>query len=196
MLLADTKLASHRKADGDTAEFSVEFDPSKDDVLFLRFPDRTNFASVNTHVSQALRPLLEKSQLRLEAVVNISTARDRIRQAKTANDARLRVYVNVYGPRTTREHIGQELSKKQVWLQKPDHWKPGTAYENPHVLTFNGLEQPVVSQPVPVEQSAKRLFNNPEEFQKAVDGVYASLRRDDNLQQVEKDRRVKTTLLP
>jgi hypothetical protein len=196
MLLTDRKLASHGDIDRDTAEFSVELDPSKNDILFLRFPDRTNFATVNAHISQALIPLLEKSQLRLEAVASISTARDRIRQAKRANDATVRVSVNVYGPRTIKEHIGRELSKKKVWLQEPDLWKPGTAYENPHVLSFNGLEQPVVSQPLPVEQGTRRLFNDPEEFQRAVDGVYANLRRDDNLRQVEKDRRVKTTLLP
>jgi SWI/SNF-related matrix-associated actin-dependent regulator of chromatin subfamily A3 len=196
MLVADRKLASPCNVEGaDVAQFRVERGPSKADLLFLKFADGTNFASVNTHISKAFVSLLE-TPVRLEAVACISTVRDRIRQAKKANDATVRVSINVYGPRTNKEHLGRELSKSKVWLQKPDHWKPGTEYENPQFLAFHGLEQPMVSHPIPVKQGSKDLFDDPDEFRRAVAGVYANLRRDDNLRQVEKDRRVKTTLLP
>jgi hypothetical protein len=196
MLLTDRKLDSRSSNNKtDVAEFRIERGPPKTDLLFLKFPDGTNFASVNAHLSKTFTPLLA-THVRLEAVAIISAVRDRIRQAKKANDATVRVSVNVYGPRASREDIGRALSKNKVWLQKPDHWKPGAAYENPHVLAFHGLEQPIVSHLAPIQQGSRELFNDPDEFQRAVADVYANLRRDDDLQQVEKDKRVKTPLLP
>jgi SWI/SNF-related matrix-associated actin-dependent regulator of chromatin subfamily A3 len=197
MMLANQKLTSHCTSyGGDDATFSIEFEPTNADLLFLKFPDGTKFASVNTLICKAFIPLLAGLPIRLEANVNIPVVRDRIRQAKKADDATVRVSVNVYGPRISKDHIGRELSKSKVWLQKPDQWKPGMAYENPQFLTFDGLELQTVSQPVPVEHSKKELLKDPDEFKRAVSDVYANLRRDDNLQQVEKDSRVTTTLLP
>jgi SWI/SNF-related matrix-associated actin-dependent regulator of chromatin subfamily A3 len=133
----------------------------------------------------------------MEAIVNIANVRNRIAKAQKASDAIVRVDINLFGPSCNATIVGKMLSDGKIWLQKPDFLSQGVKYENPQFLKIQGFEQQndVDRQPLEVASSQKHVEKNDERFKAALEDVFNKLTRSDQLQRVEKDRRVKTELL-
>jgi SWI/SNF-related matrix-associated actin-dependent regulator of chromatin subfamily A3 len=165
-------------------------------AITLHFADGTLFSSTNTAFSNCLQGVFLAFPIRMEAIANIANVRDRIAKAKKANDAIVRVDINVFGPKSDGAVIGKMLSDGKIWLQKPDFSQKGVEYENPQFLKLEGFEeQQGDQQPLELASSQKRLEKDDEKFKETLEDVFNKLTRSDQLQRVEKDRRVKTELL-
>jgi SWI/SNF-related matrix-associated actin-dependent regulator of chromatin subfamily A3 len=164
--------------------------------VVLKFPDGTEFALLNTHTAKVLNNVIDLPEVQLEAIANPTTLRETICRATKASDATLRVNINVYGSKETRTEVGRHLSAGKVYLQHPDQQRPGSIYDNPHVLMFPGIQvQSVDSKPQKIGESKLRGDDN-SPFQEVVSQLYASLKRSSHLKRLEGDDRLRTTLLP
>jgi hypothetical protein len=102
----------------------------------------------------------------------------------------------MYGLKKDAEHIGQHLSGNKVFLQRPDRQKPGTSYENPHVLKCPDIQLSAADYQLNMTSQRLSSSQDAESFGKTISDVYASLKRGTNLSKVEGDRRLVTVLLP
>lgn len=192
MLELDTKLKA-ANGSNDYCTFNIERPSTR---LVLRFQDNTEFGHLNTHISKALEALVQRLSIQLEAVGATSTIREVIGRATKATDADVRVNINVYGSEEARKDVGRHLSDQKVYLQRPECQRPGTIYDNPHVLKFPDLEIPSFENQLEIASHRVKTSDNPENFRKIVDNVYASLTRGTKLNRMEGDSRVETSLLP
>ncbi|KAF2096253.1 hypothetical protein NA57DRAFT_11514, partial [Rhizodiscina lignyota] len=122
--------------------------------------------------------------------------REALGRALNSKDAIARIDINIYGPLSQFSSVGKILSGHKVFLQRPDHQRRGTAYNNPHIVTFPGIH---ISSSNDVPQKLENLqasVPDTERFQKTIANVYASLKRRTNLHQVEGSHLLKTLLLP
>jgi SWI/SNF-related matrix-associated actin-dependent regulator of chromatin subfamily A3 len=162
----------------------------------LTFPDGIKFALLNTHAAKVLNSVIELPSVEFEALANLNTLRETIYRAAKASDATLRVNINVYGSRETRKEVGFHLSAGKIYLQQPDQQRPGSIYDNPHVLALPGIRvQSLVFKPKEKGESMLR-GDDAHLFQEAVSEVYASLKRSLDLKRLEGDDRLRTSLLP
>lgn len=162
----------------------------------LTFPDGTAFALLNAHAAKVLNSIIELPSVELEALANLNTLRETIYRAAKASDATLRVNINVYGSREARKEVGCHLSAGKIYLQQPDQQRPGSIYDNPHVLALPGIL--VQSTDFKLREKGERMLRGDEAhlFQEAVSEVYASLKRRSHLKRLEGDGRLRTSLLP
>lgn len=165
------------------------------DQVYLAFPDGAEFAFLSTRIAKVLDGLLSLPSIHLEALVDLTTLHDIISKATKASDALLRVNINVYGSKESHKEVGGRLSAGRIYLQDPDHQRPGSIYENPHVLAFPGLQLKHVDlSPNEIGESASH-GDNALQFQKAVSNVYATLKRSSHLTRMMGDTRLRTPLL-
>lgn len=163
--------------------------------LGLYFADGGEFAILNTQISKVLVDVLELPSIDCEVLADGVSVRDTVRTAKKANDALVRVNINIYGSPDIRNELAQLFSKHKTWLQHPEHQRPDTEYDNPHLLTFPDVSLTEVDKPVMAMTSDEFVQDKEEKFQQAISEVYASLKRDSRLKTIEGDTRL-TALLP
>jgi SWI/SNF-related matrix-associated actin-dependent regulator of chromatin subfamily A3 len=164
--------------------------------VFLTFPDGTQFALLDTHTAKVLDSIIGIPSVQLEALANLSTLRETIDRATKASDAILRVNINVYGPNKDRKPVGSCLASGKIYLQHPDQQRPGSTYDNPHFLSFPGMQiQSVDLKPQEIGRSALESDDS-DQFQKAVSDMYASLKRSSHLKHLVGDTRIRTPLRP
>lgn len=172
--------------------FGIE---NSSDQFFLTFSDGTQFGQLNNHVAKALG-VIEQPSVQLDAVAHIMSIRELIGKFTKASDAVVRVNINVYGPREARDKVGRHLSANKVYLQRPDQQRPGSLYDNPHILKLPEMEMPNFDHDSGGANDGALQSDNVEHFRKSVSDVYASLKRGSRLKRLEGDTRLKTTLLP
>jgi SWI/SNF-related matrix-associated actin-dependent regulator of chromatin subfamily A3 len=192
MLDVDTRLKPAHGSN-DYYEFNIGSSPGH----VLKFQDNVDFGRVNAHTSKVLENLFSKPSIQIEVFGSRSAIREAIGRATKATDAIARVNINVYGPgeaTEVREEVAHHLSGRKIYLQRPDNPRPGTVYDNPHVLKFPDMD---ISSFVYKELAPRRtkVSGDPEKLQKIVDNVYASLTRGSKLNRMEGDHRVETELL-
>lgn len=173
--------------------FGIEMSSSQ---TFLAFPDGTEFALLNNHTAKVLGHVIDLPSVQLDALVNLTTLRETIARATKASDAALRVNINLYGSKDTREDVGRHLSAGKIYLQHPDQHRPASIYDNPHVLALPGMLPQSVDFNPQVPGESVLLGNEADQFQKAVSDVYASLKRSSHLRRMVGGTRLRTSLLP
>jgi SWI/SNF-related matrix-associated actin-dependent regulator of chromatin subfamily A3 len=167
------------------------------DQLFISFQDGTKLADVNTHLVKVLGPLSEEANLQFDAIADVEALRELIGRSTKVSDAVGRFNINVYGIEASCQRVGKKLATDKVFLQRPDHQRSGTVYNNPHYFKVPGVE--ISRQELKSVQNNGRASNpstdKVEDFRKAVLDVYSGLKRGTGLHRVGKDRRVITPLL-
>lgn len=172
----------------------LQLRPASNEIS-LEFPDGDIFANLDNHHSSALKGIIRAASTELEALVDVITLRETIEKATKASDATLRVNINIYGPRSSRDTVGCRLSANKVYLQHPDHPRPGAVYDNPHFLTIPGVNTSTNEEEGDNKTASCSDKDQSDQFQHAIANVYASLKRSSHLKGVEGDNRLKTALL-
>lgn len=192
----DVRLCANR---GSRATAHQEFRiRQSSDQLVLVFPDDKEFGILNSHITNTLSGLIGESSIQLDALGDTLSIQETISSATKAKDAVVRFDINVYGSNKAKEDVGRRLSDSKVYLQRPDRQRPGSTYDNPHIIDFPDL-QTLDNDHEPEENrgsASQSTMQSAEIFQNAIQEVYRSLHRGSNLQQLEGDIRFKTTLLP
>lgn len=164
-------------------------------VTNLVFPNGERFGILDDHSTKALTPLLEHPELEFNAFAETNAIRSTIGRARKSTDAVVRVNININGPKALAQKIGQDMSNRKVWLQRPLTMK--FPYHNPHVIEFPGIDhhhaQALEAETAGLTNQKKQSF---EEFQRTVAKVYNTLERNKDLSRIEGDRRLRTQLLP
>lgn len=164
--------------------------------ICLTFPDGTKFAFLNSHAAKVLGNVIDLPSVQLEALVYLSLLRETIGGATKSSDATLRVNINAYGSNETRKDVGRHLAAGKMYLQHPDQQRPGSVYDNPHVLAFPGMQVPSVDFKLLEIDETLLQPTDADQFQKTVSDVYVSLKRSSRLKPLVGDARVRTSLLP
>ncbi|KAH7381987.1 SNF2 family N-terminal domain-containing protein [Cadophora sp. MPI-SDFR-AT-0126] len=164
--------------------------------IFLQFHDGTNFALLNGHASTGLLPVVDLPFIQMDALGSLQSIRETLGRATKSSDATVRVEINVYGPTSQLKYVGDQLSDKKMFLQRPDRPRHGLRYHNPHLLSFAGLDGPILEHRAIFDGSNEMVSKDQPAFQKTITNVYASLTRGANLDRVDGDRRLTTHLLP
>ena len=164
------------------------------DQLCVNFPDGIQFGLLNTHHSAALKALIDRPSLQFDVIASTNTIREVIGRATKANDAVVKLNINIYGPSEERKYVAEHLTKEKVYLQRPDRQRPDTVYENPHYLQFPDFSIPTTEHQLEVGLN-RQTGSETKDFRKTISNVYASLTRGNKLNVVEGDRRLITQLL-
>ncbi|KAI0538256.1 SNF2 family N-terminal domain-containing protein [Xylaria digitata] len=175
--------------------FTVE---RKVDHLVIAFSDSVTLGILSDSMFESLGPIMERESpsFFLEGVAPLNLLRDRIGKINKSSDRKIRIDINVYGSRDTMTKIGEELSLKKVWLQKPDNYKTSFPYENPHVVKFpeiNHVSAGANDMRRPLDEEGQ--LAKQDRIQKMVSDVYVSLQRAGELETTSGDRRLQTALL-
>lgn len=171
---------------------------AKSDHILLSFQDGTQFGYLRDNMTEALKPHLALEDVSFEAIASTANLRARLARGEKQGDAIVHVDINIYGPRERAKTIGEELSSRKAWLQKPDFYKTRYPYENPHLIRFPDMEETVqveeivqeVHAPEPVLPHATQ-----DRVQRVVSEVQSGLHRADELDREDGDQRLKTQLL-
>ena len=168
---------------------------SSDQQLFLRFPDGSDLGYLTERLANALKTLFDRPDMEFEAFASLALLEETIRRCGKASEAAMRVNINVYGPISDREDVGKTMSSAHLFLQDPDHCRPGIEYINPHIIQFSEIESEE-------EQSLDNnndffLEPNPsqdKEFTQEIAEVFDSLRRGQDLHRVQGNDRIRIPL--
>ncbi|KAK1755503.1 SNF2 family N-terminal domain-containing protein [Echria macrotheca] len=165
--------------------------------ILLSLPDGTQFGILRHDMTDALEPLLKQCPpFELEAVAITKSLRERIAMAAKPNEAVVQVSINIYGPASQAKAVGDKLSDKQQWLQKPDYFKDKYPYSNPHTLEFPDLDAQMVEEEVRKDLSTTAKPRAAEErIHRIVSAVQQGSTRAANLNAAAGDQRLKTELL-
>ena len=194
MIEMDAKLLAHfNYKTNDSCIFGLR---KKEEQVILHFPDGSEFSVLNNHAAKALEKLVDRPALQFEAHGSVRTILETIGRVTKQADAVVRVNINVYGPKESSREVGRLLTDEKVYLQRPDKLRDGMTYKNPHVLGFADLQMEKMEIQLDVGNEKATKLDDVEKFKEAISNVYSSLTRGANLNKVEGDRRLKTTLLP
>ncbi|KAI1775225.1 SNF2 family N-terminal domain-containing protein [Hypoxylon cercidicola] len=157
---------------------------------------RNIVGTVDPETASGLAALLD-SRLQLRTDCRIPTRQKA--EGEVAGQQTSRSYtldLMIYGPRKNARTAGRHLSQKNLWLRNPPRVDPGIKYENPQL--FEGPRPPPVvrEQPrmVPPAMGAP-MMRSVEEIRSEVMGVFDSLKKDEELPEMEPGPRVQTELL-
>jgi SWI/SNF-related matrix-associated actin-dependent regulator of chromatin subfamily A3 len=193
MLDMEAKLkGSFDYRNNDSCKFGIR---KKEEQTVLHFPDGTEFSVLNNHASKALETLLQRPTLEFEAIGSVQAILETIERVTKANDAVVRVSIHIYGPRESKEDIGNHLTNQKLYLQRPDKLRVGATYENPHFLSFADMQISSFENQLDVGNNRATKLDDPDKFRETISNVYASLTRGENLSREVGDRRLKTKLL-
>ena len=161
----------------------------------VAFLDDVVFGEANAQLEKALTNLDEQQlHLDFEVFVPVRATRETITRATREQEAVVRVQMNVYGLRIWSESVGQELSQNKIYLQRPDHIRGGTVYDNPHVLKFADSQETVAFTAVTADEPTD-IKPADTSFRKVINDVYSSLTRNERLKGLEGHERLRTALL-
>ncbi|KAK0616473.1 SNF2 family N-terminal domain-containing protein [Immersiella caudata] len=166
--------------------------------ILLSLPDGEQFGVLRSDMTDVLEPLLKQSStFELEAVASTVRLREQISIATKPNEAIVQVNINIYGPRDRAKEVGDDLSNRKQWLQKPDFFKAEYEYSNPHHLHFPELESQMVQEEIRQEVSGTAKPRAEEErVKKLVAQVHEALTRasDPELDRIAGDQSLKSKL--
>jgi SWI/SNF-related matrix-associated actin-dependent regulator of chromatin subfamily A3 len=163
--------------------------------FLITFDDGLLLGEVNASLEQALSKIVEQQYLLdFEVFAPVRAIRETISRATKEKDAVVRVQISLYGPRSVSQVIGRELSQLKIYLQRPDYVREGADYDNPHMLKLADHQDPMPVAMIDIEE--KNTKKNAEEtLKETIADVYSLLTRGKNLQGLEGDERLKTSLL-
>lgn len=163
----------------------------------VTFPDGSVLGEMNIQLEEALNSVLEQQHtLDFEVFAPVTAIRETIAKATKEKDAIGRVQINVYGTQAASVSVGQELSERKIYLQRPEYVRHGVLYENPHVLKLGSFQGPEnISSSDVVEPHIGRQADKVTGVKEVISGVYSSLTRNEHLVALEGDRRLHTPLL-
>ena len=176
--------------------FLIEMSASEH--ILLSYPDGTELGILNDHHSKIWKELTAIPSIRFEALCQNHVLHDTVSRAEKAGDAKIRVNVNVYGPKSSSKDVGDRLSSHKVYLQKPNFYENAVIYDNPHIITFadmptcRGLAGEQLRK---TDQESENVTPDPERLRKTVSEVYSSLKRGTRLDGFKGDERLNTKLL-
>lgn len=117
-----------------------EFDviPFEQDFALSNADDKP-FAYLDRITCNALHKLSGLSGVKAKAVVEIG----KLMQTRTKVRAKgiFPLSINVYGPLTSADQVGDRLSGESMFLQIPYFLKPGWEYFNPQLFRLGGMMQ-------------------------------------------------------
>ncbi|KAH7136885.1 SNF2 family N-terminal domain-containing protein [Dactylonectria estremocensis] len=163
--------------------------------VMLLLPNGTEFGHPRGNITEVISSLqrLENLKLDFEAVASTNVIFQKMQKVTKQGDAIVQVDINIYGPCSRGNEVGDKLTEKKVWLQKPDYAKRGFAYVNPHEIRFPDLQGSER-----LEELERELLQ-PErakvDVMEMVSEVQQSTHRAARLERVEGDRRLRTKLL-
>ncbi|KAH7087773.1 SNF2 family N-terminal domain-containing protein [Paraphoma chrysanthemicola] len=168
---------------------------TKSDLQYLiTFGEDGILGEVNASLERALSSMAEQHHsLDLEVFAPVRAIRETISRAVKEKDAIVRV-ISIYGPKCIAQSVGRELSQQKIYLQHPDHIKDGAEYDNPHVLKLSSNDHQLSETDISTEEKPCDMDSHGV-LKETITEVYASLTRDKNLQGLEGDARLVTTLL-
>lgn len=169
----------------------------KDNVI-LRFKDEpVDFGYLRSGVCAALAPLLPKSYVTFEPLALRGSLMDVIGRANKSAEAMVKVDINVYGCQEAMEEVGNALSKSKMWLQTPDHSRPGFPHHNPHFLPvkFQGTQVEENHAPNHATADGTRTRRREDLLREMVQDVYRAVDNNRHLERVDGGDRVTQTLL-
>lgn len=158
--------------------------------LALCFADGDEFAILNTQISKALLDILDLPSIEFEVLADGITVRDTVRAAKKASEATVRVNINIYGSPGIRTELANLFSDHKTWLQHPDCQRPGSTYDNPQFIEFPEIPPSSLGETEIVQAGEDICQDKQEKFQQSINEVYASLKRNSRLKNVEGDSRL------
>ena len=168
---------------------------SQNSQIVLQLPNDTCFAQVNTHHSKTLEELIQRPFVELDAFVDHVQFLQTIGSASKPREATMRVNINVYGSIKDSEAIGKLFSDEKIFLQDPDNPRLGLMIKNPHVFELSGAE-PMSTDHTTTTDVAKSVKGDSEQIlQMTVSDLYTSLKRGQNLKQIDGDACLRTPLL-
>ncbi|KAI8635199.1 hypothetical protein F5Y19DRAFT_469074 [Xylariaceae sp. FL1651] len=190
------KLENQAHVDGGQhiLNFKVE---RKIDHIGLLFSDDVPLGILSSSMFDSLGPILESEPtLRLEGVARAQQLCRTVGKITKSSDRKIRLNINVYGLREKAKEIGDKLSNRKVWLQRPESYKTAFPYENPHLISFPGIEAVSASaNEARIALNVEKAQDDEERMRKILSEVHNSLQRAGELEMTNGDRRLKTPLL-
>lgn len=163
------------------------------EAIQVVFSDGAEFGILDKWKSDALKTIMNHSDLRIEGRADPSAIRTVAHEAQKASDAVVRIDIEIYGPVSLSEEVGGSLSGHKVWLQRPTDSR--FPYRNPQAIQFAGINAEHIEVPAGRTEMSVHEKQSTEEFQKTIAEVYNTLKRDKNLNRLRGDIRLKTHLL-
>ncbi|CAG7555879.1 unnamed protein product [Fusarium equiseti] len=166
--------------------------------VMLCFPDEDkHFGHLSSAAGQTLMPLITKPRVTVEPLALKVDLREIIHRANKSADARVKVDINIYGPRSISSSVGEALSNGKLWLQRSSHGRQGLEYDNPHFLSIalaDGQSEMIQNEVVANNNTNKKKTRE-EQLRKMVEDVYKKVENTRDLQLVEGGDRVTRQLL-
>lgn len=161
----------------------------------VTFPDGSVLGEMNIQLEEALNSILEQQySLEFEVLTPTKAIRETIDKAEKEKDAIARVQINVYGTEKASLSVGQEFSRRKIYLQRPDYVRSGVLYDNPQVLKLEHFEvAKTIHAPEVVEPSIEKTTS--QSVKETIMNIYSALTRGQHLTALEGDRRLQTPLL-
>jgi SWI/SNF-related matrix-associated actin-dependent regulator of chromatin subfamily A3 len=160
----------------------------------VQFSDDKDFGMLNAQTANALDTIVSEPSLYFEAFALARLCHNVLRRAKKLSEATLNLDIYICGSMDIKQTVGSRLSAAKVYLQRIQHNAERYCYDNPHYISFAGIDADVSPQSHfrstgLIQGSA---MHNPRE---AFAEVCEASQRDSTLKRVEKDVRIKTDLL-
>lgn len=149
-----------------------------------------------SNLSTVLASVLDEWRVELDALAHLSSLRETISRATKGTEAKAHAHINVYGTREAGEHVGNLLSTKKIWLQRPDQLRPDPVYdhrENPHVVSFPEVEDQSTFHDRQQTGSNQDLGNS-KSFDQVISDVFSSLTRGSHLKCIQGDGRLRIAI--
>ncbi|VUC29297.1 unnamed protein product [Clonostachys rosea] len=171
---------------------------NEQDHIIIRFPEnREKFGYLRSGETKTISQVLSHT-VTFEPIALKAALREVIGRAHKPADAMVKLDINVYGPRRESSRVSDALSRGKLWLQRPDHSREGTVYENPHFLKLKingGRERTILPVERAVGNVAPRRNVREEQLRRLVEEVYQSVDNSRELERVDGGARVTQQLL-
>ncbi|KAF4452457.1 hypothetical protein F53441_4737 [Fusarium austroafricanum] len=167
--------------------------------LMLCFPeDNKHFGHLSSAAGQILLPLITQPRVDIEPLALKLDLREVIHRANKSTDARVKVDINIYGLRSEALEVGRRLSNGKLWLQRSNHGRNNSIYDNPHFLSIS-VEEGESGETQNSQQAANggqpKKKTKEDQLRRMVEEVYKTVENNRELEMVEGGERVTRQLL-
>lgn len=169
------------------------------DHAMLKFQEEDmEFGYLRSGPAKTLLHLMSQPSVAFEPIASKYNLKEIIHRANKPNEAMIKVDINIYGNSTQSLMVGKILSEGKLWLQRSDHSKNGSVYENPHLLKIDIPEMeamPLELSEQTAKDGAPKKRTREEQLRKMVEEVYKSVDNNRELEMVDGGSRVVRKLL-
>lgn len=160
------------------------------------------FGVINHRTAASLASLPSRDQLVYEAFMETSKLDETIDSYLRGNKrVQFKIVINIMGPESISQAVGQELSKQRLFLQRPYQLSEGTTYNNPQYLAIEDVFGDALEgcdielQEVP---TADPLGGQPSERDDLVDELWSIINNSSlphGMTRIEVDQSIHTVLM-